>query len=101
MWFSVYSILQALSLLFDSLSDRFLTEASSLFFPGCLMFVPRSLLVSSSCTTRTATSIYIHVCTVKHDIYCSKSMDQPGKVANPASGQLDRENDYFPVRVRA
>ena len=32
----------------------------------------------------------------------SKSMDQPGKVANPAaSGQLNRENEYFPVCVRA
>ena len=30
-----------------------------------------------------------------------KSMDQPGEVANPARGQLDRENEYFPVRVRA
>ena len=32
---------------------------------------------------------------------CSKSMDQPGKVANPARGPLNRENEYFPVRVRA
>ena len=31
----------------------------------------------------------------------SKSMDQPGKVANPARRQLNRENEYFPVRVRA
>ena len=31
----------------------------------------------------------------------SKSMDQPGKVANPARGQLNRENEYFLVRVRA
>ena len=31
----------------------------------------------------------------------SKSFDQPGKVANPASGQLNRENEYFPVRVHA
>ena len=31
----------------------------------------------------------------------SKGMDQPGKVANPARGQLIRENEYFPVRVRA
>ena len=31
----------------------------------------------------------------------SKSMDQPGKVANPARGQLNRENEYFPVRVGA
>ena len=27
-------------------------------------------------------------------------MDQPGKVANPARGQLNRENEYFPVPVR-
>ena len=31
----------------------------------------------------------------------SKSMDQRGKVASPARGQLNRENGYFPVRVRA
>ena len=30
----------------------------------------------------------------------SKSIDQPGKVANPTRGQLNRENWYFPVRVR-
>ena len=28
-------------------------------------------------------------------------MDQPGKVANPARGQLNRENGYSPVPVRA
>ena len=26
-------------------------------------------------------------------------MDQPGKVGNPARGQLNRENEYFPVPV--
>ena len=31
----------------------------------------------------------------------SKSMDQPGKVASHARGQLNRKNEYFPVRVRA
>ena len=31
----------------------------------------------------------------------SKSMDQPGKVASPARGQLNRKNENFPVRVRA
>ena len=31
----------------------------------------------------------------------SKSMDQPGKVASPARGQLNKKNEYFPVRVRA
>ena len=37
-------------------------------------------------------------------MYCntySKSMDQPGKVANPARGQLKRKTKHFPVRVRA
>ena len=35
-------------------------------------------------------------------IYYSKRMDQPGKViTNPARGQLNKENEYFPVRVRA
>ena len=32
----------------------------------------------------------------------SKSKDQPGKVANPARGQLNRgKNEYFPVPVYA
>ena len=31
--------------------------------------------------------------------FSSKSMNQPGKVANPARGQLNRKNEYFPVRV--
>ena len=31
----------------------------------------------------------------------SKSKDRPGKVASPACGQLNRENEYFPVPVRA
>ena len=35
-----------------------------------------------------------HLCMV-----ISKSMDQPGKVDNPVSGQLNRENEYFPVPV--
>ena len=34
-----------------------------------------------------------YVCIITH----SKSNDQPGKVANPARGQLQKENEYFPV----
>ena len=30
-----------------------------------------------------------------------KSMEQPGKISNPAGGQLNKENEYSPVRVRA
>ena len=33
------------------------------------------------------------ICMVTQFFY-SKSIDQPGKVANPARGQLNRENDY-------
>ena len=40
----------------------------------------------------------IYVCMVI--TYC-KSKDQPGKVAIPARGQLNKENEYFPVSVRA
>ena len=36
-----------------------------------------------------------------YDRTYSKSMDQPGKVANPALGQLNRDKEYSPVRVRA
>ena len=43
-------------------------------------------------------SIVLKVCMA---ITYSKSMGQPGKVASPAHGQLNRKNEYFPVRVRA
>ena len=33
--------------------------------------------------------------------YSKSSMDQPDKVANPARGQLNKENEYFSVPVRA
>ena len=42
------------------------------------------------------TSMY--VCMV---ITYSKGNDQPGKVANPACSQLNREREYVPVPVRA
>ena len=33
--------------------------------------------------------------------HIKQSMDQPGKVVNPARGQLNRVNELFPVPVRA
>ena len=33
--------------------------------------------------------------------HIKQSMDRPGKVANPARGQLNRENEYSPIPVRA
>ena len=43
--------------------------------------------------------VCINVCMVTHTY--SKNMDQPGKAASPARGQLNRKKEYFPVRVRA
>ena len=40
----------------------------------------------------------MYVCMYGHYIY--QSMYLPVKVANPASGQLNRENVYSPVPVR-
>ena len=40
-----------------------------------------------------------YVCMYGHAY--SKSIDQPGKAADPARGQLNRENEYFSIRVRA
>ena len=34
-------------------------------------------------------------------MYLQYSIYQPGKVVNPARGQLNRENEYFPAPVRA
>ena len=56
------------------------------------------------CTSHSHTHYWYEVDMLKvcmHDDTHSKSMDQPGKVASPARGQLNRENKYFPVRVRA
>ena len=39
------------------------------------------------------------VCTYGHTY--SRSKDQPGEATNSARGQLDRENEYFPVPVCA
>ena len=43
-------------------------------------------------------SMYVYVCMI---ISYSEGKDQPGKVANPAHGQLNWENGCFPVPVRA
>ena len=55
---------------------------------------PNIYHTSVRCDLRT-----MHACMYGHTY--SKSKDQPGKVANPARGQLSRENEYFPVPVRA
>ena len=44
--------------------------------------------------------VFMYVCIYGRHML-QQSMDQPGKVDNPARGQLNRENDYSPVPVRA
>ena len=46
-------------------------------------------------------TIDCHVYYICMFITCSKGKDQPGKVANPARGQQNSENYFFPVPVRA
>ena len=43
--------------------------------------------------------VCMYVCIVTH--IARVSVDQPGKVAIPARGQLNGENEFFPVRARA
>ena len=44
--------------------------------------------------------ILYHVVCI-HGPHIQQSMDQPGKSVNPARGQLNRENEHFPVLIRA
>ena len=50
----------------------------------------RSNVFHTLSTRRVSNIIGVSVCMYCHA--CSKSTDQPGKVANPARGQLNREN---------
>ena len=47
-----------------------------------------------------ALAICVTIVGSTHYIQYSKGKDRPGKVANPACGQLNREKDFFPVPVR-
>ena len=60
--------------------------------------VVMAIHINTALQTYCCSYTYMHVWS---HIY-SKSMDQPVKVANPARGQLNGENEHFPgVRVRA
>ena len=52
-------------------------------------------------STRALVWMNTNVYMVIYDSHNNKSKDQPCKVFNPARGQLNRENDFFPVPVRA
>ena len=58
-----------------------------------------STATQTSCCNRIQRSNRVRLLVVStHDF---PDMDQPDKVANPAHGQLNRENEYSPVPVRA
>ena len=65
------------------------------FWRFCLVFVFYGVVGTCRCSSD------FFLSTRPRIIYSSKSMDQPDKVASPARGQLNRKNEYFPVRVRA
>ena len=56
-----------------------------------------------TCNLSECMCVYMYVCmyVCMYGHTYSKSMDQPGEVANSAPGQLNRKNQHFPVRVRA
>ena len=90
--------LKAFHLQLFPIIDHYQLGAKNTFsFPGGLdpPDIPSAFLTCKS--ARCSHTMY--VCMYGHT--SSKSMDQPGKVANPARGQMNRENEYFPVRVRA
>ena len=66
----------------------------------CLMQYRESLYTCTPTNIKTTTIVMVIDVFMYSHTY-SKSMDQPGKVASPARGQLNRKNEYFPVGVRA
>ena len=58
---------------------------------------PWVTLIVESLLLRQPECLYVYVWVITW----GRSMDQPGMVANPAHGQLNRENEYFPVPVCA
>ena len=65
------------------------------FFTSRILLIP---LFTWVILRARASAPHDNVCMYGHTY--SKSMDQSCKVASPARGQLNRKNEYFPVRVR-
>ena len=67
--------------------------------PVRLRNAPAALIVHiNSCRGMAPEIVCMYLCMV---ITYSKGKDQPCKVANSARGRLNRENEFFPVPVRA
>ena len=57
------------------------------------------MLVTQTSDRARPRDVCMYVCMYDHHI--QQNMGQPGKVANSARGQLNTENEYSPVPVRA
>ena len=67
----------------------------------CILFANTSPLVMLWTKGSFPVGLQIYIDRNMYGHRYSKSMDQLGKVTNPARDQLNRENEYFSVRVRA
>ena len=74
---------------------------SDLIRSKCIIIIIIGICLPDKESTLVVEHEYHLVVMYDHIMSYSKSMDQPGKVANPARGQLNRENEYLPVRARA
>ena len=76
-------------LIFHTNTNLLLTRGISLKFRGGVhLYIPLYAVGSGVYRVTHLRDLISYVCTVNH----SKSKDQPGKVANPARGQLNKEN---------
>ena len=91
--FAILSAFQCVPYLLRDGSDIFCDHHNSAY-----IFSPQSCGVTSSKAASQGLAGWcacMYVCMYGHRI--QQSMYQPGKVANPARGQLNRENEYSPV----
>ena len=82
-------------------STRFVLNTVCMYVPGMYICMYVYMYVCMCVCMYVCMRVCMHVlCVYGHYTY-SRVMDQPGKAANPACGQLNRENKCFSVPVRA
>ena len=101
---------------YNAFPRRYYTVTSTAIKHNLVLYTIYLLALSVCCLGRCTAAVAVLLCTTTryristcsppqvlawspHRAYSSK--DQPGKVANSGRGQLNRENEYFPVSTRA
>ena len=82
---------------FGSYPMRYALQVPVLCIPSLPYSPLRYRKVRMICTTVDTVQLAVTPCKVI--TYSKRNKDQPGKVANPARGQLNRENEYLFVPV--